>query len=104
MDSNDGKEYGYTPLEENSNDMLDAFPGNQERCFTPQKEVSVGAGAKIDQELPADTYPVETWKDTPDAVMTVYFVFQEEFKNMAAGGFKDFKDCKEAMLKDLPVG
>jgi hypothetical protein len=36
--------------------------------------------------------------------MTIYFVFQEEFEDMAAGGFKDFKDCKEGMLNGLPVG
>lgn len=72
--------------------------------FTPEKEVSIGAGAKIRQELPEDSYPVDSWKDKPDSVMTIYFVFQEEFNKMAEGGFKDFKDCKDGMLSGIPVG
>lgn len=98
------RDRGFPPSEECSADMVKDYPVDQERSFTPQKEVAVGAGAKIHQELPIDTYPVDSWKDTPDAVMTIYFVFQEEFKNMIAGGFKDFKDCKEGMLNGLPVG
>lgn len=77
---------------------------DREYSYKPQKEVSVGAGAKIRQELPQDNYPLDSWKDKPDSVMTIYFVFQEEFDAMAAGGFKDFKDCKDGMLKGLPVG
>ena len=72
--------------------------------YTPQKEVAVGAGAKIRQELPKDAYSLDSWNDKPDAVMTVYFVFQEEFNKMAEGGFNDFKDCKDGMLAGLPVG
>jgi hypothetical protein len=104
-------DYGKELLNESFANMEDGYPAevagcpvDQERGFIPQKEVAVGAGARINQELPVDTYPVDSWKDTPDAVMTIYFVFQEEFKNMAAGGFKDFKDCKEGMLNGLPVG
>ena len=72
--------------------------------YTPQKEVSVGAGAKIRQELPIDTDSLDIWKDKPNSVMTIYFVFQEELNRMAAGGFKDFRDCKDGMLNGLPVG
>jgi hypothetical protein len=72
--------------------------------YTPEKEVAVGAGAKIRQKLPEDSYPLDSWKDKPDSVMTIYFVFQEEFERLAAGGMKDFKDCKDGMLAGLPVG
>jgi hypothetical protein len=48
----------------------------------PVKEVSIGAGAKIEQILKADPYPLDSWKDTPDAVMTLYFVFQEKFEEL----------------------
>ena len=75
-----------------------------EPCPAPKKEVAVGAGARISQELPEDSHPLDSWKDTPDSVMTIYFVFQEEFNKMASNGFKDFKDCKDGMLKGLPVG
>ena len=76
----------------------------RDRCFTPQKEVAVGAGARIRQKLPVDNYPLDSWNDKPDSVMTIYFVFEEEFKKMAEGGFKDYVDCREGMLKGLPVG
>lgn len=76
----------------------------ERQSYTPQKEVAVGAGAKIRQELPADSYGLDTWKDKPDSVMTIYFVFQEEFDRMAAGGMKKFEDCKDGMLNGLPVG
>jgi hypothetical protein len=89
--------------EKTSGGTLSEFLG-EIRSFVPQKEVAVGAGAKIRQELPEDTNPLDSWKDTPDSVMTIYFVFQEEFDKMAAGGFKDFSDCKDGMLKGLPVG
>lgn len=75
-----------------------------EPCPAPKKEVAVGAGAKIRQELPEDSYPLDSWKDTPDSVMTIYFVFQEEFDKMASDGFKDFRDCEDGMLKGIPVG
>lgn len=72
--------------------------------FVPEKEVAVGAGAKIRQSLNQDNYPLDSWKDKPDAVMTLYFVFQSEFEKMAAGGLKDVEGRKEGMLEGLPVG
>lgn len=68
------------------------------------KEVSVGAGAKIRQDLPNDPYPLDSWKDTPDASMTIYFVFQEKFEELKAGGLRDFSGVKEGMLAGVPVG
>ncbi len=97
-------ERSYNPSQ---NDVvLDSFTMETEvrESYTPQKEVVVGAGVKIRQELPVDTGNLDIWKDKPDSVMTVYFVFQEEFNRMAAGGLKDFKDCKDGMLNGLPVG
>lgn len=69
-----------------------------------KKQVSIGAGAKIKQGLQIDPYALDTWKDTPDAVMTIYFVFQEKFKEMKAKGFRDFEGKKEGMLAGLPIG
>jgi len=70
----------------------------------PVKEVSIGAGAKIRQALNADTYPLDSWCDTPDAVMTIYFVFQEKFEELKSGGMRDLDGVKEGMLAQLPVG
>jgi hypothetical protein len=68
------------------------------------KEVSIGSGAKISQILPIDTYGINSWKDTPDAVMTIYFVFQEKFEELKAGGMRDFSEIPEGMLHGVPVG
>jgi len=64
-------------------------------------EVAVGAGAVIEQKINKDTYGIETWKDVPDAIMRVYFVFEEEFNQWASHGFVGESD---SMLKGLPVG
>lgn len=70
----------------------------------PVKEVSIGAGAKIRQALNADSYPLDSWHETPDAVMTIYFVFQEKFEELKAGGMRDLEGVKNGMLEGLPVG
>lgn len=67
------------------------------------KEVSVGAGAQITQDLIKDPY-FESWKDVPDAVMTIYFVFEEKFEELKAGGMRDFSGVPEGMLAGIPVG
>jgi len=70
----------------------------------PKKEVAIGAGAKIRQDLQEDPYPLDTWKDKPDSVMTIYFVFQEEVDKMVKAGFVETTEKKEGMLSDMPVG
>jgi hypothetical protein len=70
----------------------------------PVKEMCVGAGARIAQELKKDFYGLDTWKDTPDSVMTVYFVSQNSFDIIAKKGLRDLSGEKEGMLKNLLVG
>lgn len=65
------------------------------------KEVAVGAGAVIKQDLAEDKYGISTWKNIPDAVMRVYFVFQDEFDKWASHGFVGEDG---SMLSGLPVG
>jgi len=69
-----------------------------------REEVSIGAGAKIAQSLGEDTYEIDSWKDTPDAVMTIYFVFQEQFEEIKKAGIRDLSGKKEGMLSGVPVG
>jgi len=70
----------------------------------PVKDVSIGAGAKINQTLEKDPYPLDSWCDKPEAVMTIYFVFHEQFEQIKAGGMKDFSGKPEGMLEGIPVG
>ena len=72
--------------------------------YQPKKEVAVGAGAKIAQDLVEDPYPLDTWKDTPDSVMTIYFVFKEEVDRMLEKGIVETTEKPEGMLEGLPVG
>ncbi len=65
------------------------------------KEVAVGAGAQIEQAIDLDIYGVETWKDDPDAVMRIYFVFEDEFNEYAKHGFKGEHG---SMLKGVALG
>lgn len=68
------------------------------------KEVSVGAGAKINQALAKDPFSLDSWCDAPEAVMTIYFVFQEKFEELKAGGMRDLEGKPEGMLSGIPVG
>lgn len=70
----------------------------------PVKEVSIGAGAKIRQELNRDTYSLDSWKEAPDAVMTIYFVFPEKLEELKSKGMRNISSAKEGMLQNLPVG
>jgi len=67
-------------------------------------DVSIGAGAKIQQKLIADSYSLDSWKDTPDAVMTIYFVFQDQFEEIKAGGMRDLTGLREGILDSIPIG
>jgi len=76
------------------------------RSAAPKKdvEVSIGAGARIRQSLNRDTYPLESWKEVPDASMTIYFIFHEKFEELKSKGMRDISSAKEGMLQGLPVG
>lgn len=69
------------------------------------KSVSVGAGAKISQELRPDSLSVKEWKTEPEAIMRLYFCFEEQFRYIVDnGGIKSFKGDDEGFLRGLPVG
>lgn len=82
---------------------MKSMAADQIRC-RQVAEVSVGAGAKIAQDLAQDPYALDTWKDTPDAAMTIYFVFEEVLKEMMSKGMNDFTGKPEGMLAGIPVG
>lgn len=69
------------------------------------KNVSVGAGAKINQGLRPDSLSVEEWKPEPEAVMRLYFCFEKQFRHIVDnGGIKNLKGDDEGFLRGLPVG
>ena len=97
----------FSVSEEKTAGTLKMKLGSSNRSFSanvPLKEVSVGAGSRISQSLNVDPYPIDSWRDTPDSVMTIYFVFQDKFNEITAGGFRDLEGSKEGMLSNCIVG
>lgn len=82
---------------------LAIVPDSAQEVFEA-KDVSVGAGAKINQGLVADPEPLDSWKSEPDAVMVVYFIFQDDFDKLKSRGMRDLSGKKEGMLSGIPVG
>lgn len=76
------------------------------RGIKVNKEVSIGAGAKINQALTPDVHALSTWQDEPDAVMRIYFIFEADFEKwkLASGGLKEFDTNSEGMLIGKIVG
>jgi hypothetical protein len=67
-------------------------------------EVGVGAGAEILQSLTVDPLNVSDWKDKPDSVMRLFFVFVDQFNAIKEKGMKDLTGELEGFLSGLPVG
>ena len=69
-----------------------------------EKDVSVGAGAEINQDLRPDNTPLTDWKEEPSSIIRLYFVFRKKFEKIVAKGLVDLDGNKEGYLKGLPVG
>ncbi len=68
-------------------------------------KVSVGAGARINQEILEDPMSIEDWRVEPAAIIRLYFVFESKFKKILNdGGIKDLEGHKQGFLKGLKVG
>jgi len=61
-------------------------------------EVGVGAGAEIRQALQPDLLKVDEWQEEPAAVMRLYFIFVDQFKEIAAKGMKDLTGSKDGFI------
>jgi hypothetical protein len=69
------------------------------------RSVAVGAGAQIRQDLQKDTLDVDDWKEQETAVIRLYFVFENKFRNIIeSGGMKDVTGNDSGYLTDIPVG
>ena len=69
------------------------------------RSVAVGAGAQIRQDLQKDTLDVDDWKEKETAVIRLYFVFENKFRNIIeSGGMKDVTGNDSGYLTDIPVG
>jgi len=72
---------------------------------TKSKSVSVGAGAKISQELKVDELGIDGWKDENSGIIRLYFVFEEQFRDIVKeGGIKGIQTNNDGFLAGLPVG
>ncbi|MFW6173137.1 MAG: hypothetical protein ACOC5T_05275 [Elusimicrobiota bacterium] len=68
------------------------------------KEVSVGAGAQIYQELEPDTLDIDDWEQKESGIIRLYFVLENQFRQMIKkGGVNDIMGKKEGYLDGLLV-
>jgi len=85
----------------------DSFSKQIEEIKTPQpvKEVSIGGGATIKQDLKIDCRPLDDYHSEPQAVFRVYFVFEQELETIVCnGGVKKIEASPEGFLKNVPTG
>ena len=68
------------------------------------KSVSVGAGAKIDQDIEPDPLSPKDWKDEASGIIRLYFVFEPQFKQIIKAGINDIEGSPEGPMHGLPVG
>ncbi len=69
------------------------------------RDVSVGAGAKIEQEVKSDELSVADWKPEATGLIRLYFVFRPQFEQiLERGGVRNLQGQPEGFLKGLPVG
>jgi hypothetical protein len=68
------------------------------------KEVGVGAGAEIYQDIKADMLNLSDWEEKPSSVVRLYFVFTEQFNYLKSKGLRDLVGQREGFLAGLPVG
>jgi hypothetical protein len=64
-------------------------------------DFSVGAGAKISQNLDNNDTDISNFSKTADSVVRIYVLFKEEFDRYSKDGFINSEDN---MLAGLPVG
>jgi hypothetical protein len=75
------------------------------RDSRPVKNVAVGGGAMIRQDLAPDTLSATDWKSESAGVIRLYFCFKPQFENIVNnGGIKDLDGDKEGFMKGLPTG
>ena len=67
-------------------------------------DVGVGAGAKIDQCLASDSLALAEWSEEPASIMRLYFVFEDQYKEIKSKGMRDLNGDREGFLSGLPVG
>lgn len=71
----------------------------------PPKEVSIGGGAKINQNLSVDPLALDAWTEKEAALIRLYFVFEPQLKQIVEkGGIKDVSGTDTGYLSGLPLG
>ena len=78
--------------------------GSLARQVNANVEVGVGAGAKINQGLVKDSLSLTDWSEEPASIMRLYFVFEDQYKEIKSKGMRDLTGDKEGFLSGLPVG
>jgi len=87
--------------DDDDDDVLENFA----RDIVPSKDVAIGAGAIINQNLSLDKRPLNEYYAEPQATIRLYFVFEEEFKEIIKrGGIRKIEEKEGGFLNGVPVG
>ena len=83
-------------------------PGASAQSVQTVRKVAIGGGAVIDQKLSQDLRPLDDYHAAPQAVMRIYFVFEDGKDGLrdiiSRGGIREITEKKGGFLNGLPVG
>lgn len=68
------------------------------------KNMEVGAGAKINQNLYDDPEPLDFWRDEPESILCINYCLEDECVKILKQGKVDVEGHSQGFLKDVPVG
>lgn len=68
------------------------------------KNIEIGAGARISQQIYDDPNPLDYWKDQPEAILCINYCLEEECQKILDGGKITKNDSQYGFLKNIPCG
>jgi hypothetical protein len=67
------------------------------------KKLEVGAGAKINQKIYDDTKALDFWRDSPESLIYINYVLEEDAQNIISQGEISLEGNKEGFLAGIPL-
>jgi hypothetical protein len=68
------------------------------------KNLEIGAGARIRQQIHDDKESLDFWRPDPSAIICVNYCLEEDARAIMAGGRLDLSGSSEGFMQGVPVG
>ncbi len=68
------------------------------------KNLEIGAGAKINQNVYDDPEKLDFWHNEPESIICINYCSENEARKIIEGGIINVEGSKEGFLRDTPVG